>query len=199
MQNCGSWSVVSKTGYLGSAGQRLIWYLCKCIYYNIVTLFISTSIHFYFTLFVGNYLGILSSAVFSKLIYYIVPSLSLSEFKQFGFRSGLAFCRSWSGSKTVCKGYQQTTIAGKEKLQQCISNQLAGFHLAVCIYKQSRKQYVSWSAGFRPANLYCFQNKLNLGTAWYGPFYIIYRSSYFCNFMRIKFDKNTSEEILDTA
>ena len=69
------WSVVSKNGiYLGSAGQRLIWYLCKCIYYNIV----STSIHFYFTLLVGNYLGILSS-VFSKLIYYIVPSLSLSE------------------------------------------------------------------------------------------------------------------------
>ena len=32
-----------------------------------------------FTLLVGNYLGILSSAVFSKLIYYIVPSLSLSE------------------------------------------------------------------------------------------------------------------------
>ena len=28
---------------------------------------------------IGNYLGILSSAVFSKLIYYIVPSLSLSE------------------------------------------------------------------------------------------------------------------------
>ena len=53
--------------------------LCKCIYYNIVTLFVSTSIHFYFTLLVGNYLGILSSAVFSKLIYYIVPSLSLSE------------------------------------------------------------------------------------------------------------------------
>ena len=74
------WSVVSKNGiYLGSAGQRLIWYLCKCIYYNIVTLFVSTSIHFYFTLLVGNYLGILSSAVFSKLIYYIVPSLSLSE------------------------------------------------------------------------------------------------------------------------
>ena len=74
------WSVVSKNGiYLGSAGQRLIWYLCKCIYYNIVTLFISTSIHFYFTLLVWNYLGILSSAVFSKLIYYIVPSLSLSE------------------------------------------------------------------------------------------------------------------------
>ena len=66
------WSVVSKNGiYLGSAGQRLIWYLCKCIYYNIVTLFVSTSIHFYFTLLVGNYLGILSSAVFSKLIYYI--------------------------------------------------------------------------------------------------------------------------------
>ena len=74
------WSVVSKNGiYLGSAGQRLILYLCKCIYYNIVTLFVSTSIHFYFTLLVGNYLGILSSAVFSKLIYYIVPSLSLSE------------------------------------------------------------------------------------------------------------------------
>ena len=74
------WSVVSKNGiYLGSAGQRLIWYLCKCIYYSIVTLFVSTSIHFYFTLLVGNYLGILSSAVFSKLIYYIVPSLSLSE------------------------------------------------------------------------------------------------------------------------
>ena len=53
--------------------------LCKCIYYNIVTLFVSTSIHFYFTLLVGNYLGILSSAIFSKLIYYIVPSLSLSE------------------------------------------------------------------------------------------------------------------------
>ena len=54
------WSVVSKNGiYLGSAGQRLIWYLCKCIYYNIVTLFISTSIHFYFTLLVGNYLGIM--------------------------------------------------------------------------------------------------------------------------------------------
>ena len=179
------WSVVSKNGiYLGSAGQRLIWYLCKCIYYNIVTLFISTSIHFYFTLLVGNYLGILSSAVFSKLIYYIVPSLSLSGVKQFGFRSGLTFCRCWSGSKTVCKGYQQTTIAGKEKLQQCISNQLAGCHLVVCIYKQRRTQYVSWSAGFRPADsdLYCFQNKLYPGSAWYGPFYIINRSSYFCNF-----------------
>ena len=45
--------------------------------------------------------------------------------------------------RTVCKGYQQTTILGKEKLQQCISNQLAGFHLVVCIYNQSRKQYVS--------------------------------------------------------
>ena len=117
------WSVVSKNGiYLASAGQRLIWYLCKCIYYNIVTLFVSTSIHFYFTLLVGNYLGILSSAVFSKLIYYIVPSLLLLESQTDGFRSGLTFCRCWSGSKTVCKGYQQTTITGKEKLQQCISN-----------------------------------------------------------------------------
>ena len=63
-----SWSVVSKNRiYLGSEGQRLIWYLCKCIYYNIVTLFILTSIHFYFTLLVGNYLGILSSAVFFKI------------------------------------------------------------------------------------------------------------------------------------
>ena len=144
------WSVVSKNGiYLGSAGQRLIWYLCKCIYYNIVTLFISTSIHIYFTLLGGNYLGILSSAVFSKLIYYIVPSLSLSGVKLFGSRTGLTYCQSWFSPKTVCKGYQQTTIAGKEKLQQCISNQLAGFHLVVGIYKQSRKQYVSWSAGFR--------------------------------------------------
>ena len=58
---------------------NLIFMQVKCIYYNIVTLFISTSIHFYFTLLVGNYLGILSSAVFSKLIYYIVPSFSLSE------------------------------------------------------------------------------------------------------------------------
>ena len=158
--------------------------LCKCIYYNIVTLFVSTSIHFYFTLLVGNYLGILSSAVFSKLIYYIVPSLSLSESQTVWIQIRSDICRCWSGSKTVCKGYQQTTIVGKEKLQQCISNQLAGFHFVVCIYNQSRKQYVSWSAGFRPADsdLYCFQNKLYPGTTWYGPFYIIYRSSYFFNF-----------------
>ena len=93
-----SWSVVSKNRiYLGSAGQRLIWYLCKCIYYNIVTLFISTSIHFYFTLLVGNYLGILSSAVFSKLIYYIVPSLSLSESQTvwIQIRSGILSVLIW--------------------------------------------------------------------------------------------------------
>ena len=100
MQNCGSWSadqLFPKTGYLGSAGQRLIWYLCKCIYYNIVTLCISTSIHFYFTLFVGNYLGILSSAVFSKLIYYIVPSLSLSESQTvwIQIRSGILSVLIW--------------------------------------------------------------------------------------------------------
>ena len=51
-----SWSVASKNGiYLGSAGQGLIWYLHKCIYYNIVTVFILTSIHFYFTLLAGNF------------------------------------------------------------------------------------------------------------------------------------------------
>ena len=112
-------SVSENRIYLGSAGQGLIWYLHKCIYYNIVTLFILTSIHFYFTLLAGNFLIFLSSAVFFKinLLY------SSQRVKQFGFRSSPIFCWSWFGSKTVCKGYQQTTV-----LQQCLFNQLAGYH-----------------------------------------------------------------------
>ena len=34
--------------------------------------------------------------------------------KQFWSRSGPTFCRAWSGFKTVCKGYQQMTLVGKE-------------------------------------------------------------------------------------
>ena len=138
-------SVSKNRIYLGSTGQGLIWYLHKCIYYNIVTLFILTSIHFYFTLLAGNFLIFLSSAVFFKinLLY------SSQRVKQFGFRSSPIFCWSWFGSKTVCKGYQQTTV-----LQQCLFNQLAGYHLFVCICKQSRKQYTSWSAGFRTRKMF---------------------------------------------
>ena len=92
-------SVSKNRIYLGSAGQGLIWYLHKCIYYNIVTLFILTSIRFYFTLLAGNFLIFLSSAVFFKinLLY------SSQRVKQFGFRSGPIFCWSWFGSKTVCR------------------------------------------------------------------------------------------------
>ena len=55
-----------------------------------ITLFILTSIRFYFTLLAGNFLIILSSAVFFKinLLY------SSQRVKQFGFRSGPIFC--WS-------------------------------------------------------------------------------------------------------
>ena len=57
---------------------------------HIVTLFILTSIRFYFTLLAGNFLIFLSSAVFFKinLLY------SSQRVKQFGFRSGPIFC--WS-------------------------------------------------------------------------------------------------------
>ena len=57
----------------------------------------------------SNFLIFLSSAVFFKinLLY------SSQRVKQFGFRSGPIFCFSWFGSKSVCKGYQQTTIAGR--------------------------------------------------------------------------------------
>ena len=150
-------SVSKNRIYLGSAGQGLIWYLHKCIYYNIVTLFILTSIRFYFTLLAGNFLIFLSSAVFFKinLLY------SSQRVKQFGFRSGPIFCWSWFGSKTVCKGYQQTTIAGRVTSAVFIycrrpgpCHQLAGYHLFVCLCKQSRKQYTSWSAGFRTRKMF---------------------------------------------
>ena len=43
----------------------------------------------------GKCLGILSSAVFSKLIYYIDYHIDHHQrVKQFGSRSGLTFCRS---------------------------------------------------------------------------------------------------------
>ena len=66
-------SVSKNRIYLGSAGQGLICYLHKCIFFYIVTIFILTSIHFYFTLLAGFFFIFLSSAVFFfKLIYYIV-------------------------------------------------------------------------------------------------------------------------------
>ena len=95
---------------LGSAGQGLIWYLHKCIFYNIVTIFILTSIHFYFTLLAGFFLYFCHLLSFFKIN---LPYCS-QRVKQIGLRSGPIFCRSWSGSKTVGKRYQQTTIAGKE-------------------------------------------------------------------------------------
>ena len=46
----------------------------------------------------GKCLGILSSAVFSKLIYYIDYHIDHHQsVKQFGSRSGRTFCRSCSG------------------------------------------------------------------------------------------------------
>ena len=190
---------VSKNGiYLGSAGQGLIWYLHKCFFYYIVTyLSWQASISILLCLLEFFYIFVICCLFFKINLLYSSPRV-----KQIELRSGPIFCWSWSGSKTACKGYQQTTIAGK----QCISNQLAGFHLLVCIFKQSRKQFTSWSAGFR-IRLIRIYTVFQTGyprysmvwAKWFTLFYIIYWSSYFCNFifvnfLHIKFDKNTSGE-----
>ena len=51
---------------------------------------------------------------FSKSFFFKFFQDYCQSVKKFGSRSGRAFCQARSGSKTVCKGFQQTTLIGKE-------------------------------------------------------------------------------------